>query len=97
MQGVAKFGGEVWVGGQKKGLLKRERNVLVTVNPDLHANALDSRKVLLITTYDEIAETTDGKTFSTKGKGVLAMVRDGKTPLWGAEVEDEDEADDDEG
>jgi hypothetical protein len=91
LQGVAKFGGEVWVGGQKQGLLKRERNKLTVVNPDLHVNALDSRKVLLITTYDEIAETTDGKSFTTKAKSVLGKFRDPQTPLWGHEEEPEED------
>jgi hypothetical protein len=96
LQGVAKFAGEVWVGGQKAGLLRRDGNKLVVANPDLHAIALDSRKVLLITTHDEIAETTDGKTFVTKGKGMLAKARDNKTPLWGHEPDEDEEDDEDE-
>jgi len=96
LQGVAKFGGEVWVGGQKQGLLKRDGNKLVVVNPDLHVNALDSRKTLLISTYDEIAETTDGKAFATKAKGVMGQVRDSKTPLWGHEPDPAEEKEDDE-
>lgn len=89
LQGVAKFAGDVWVGGRKEGLLKREGKKLVVANADLHAIALDARKVLLVTTHDEIAETTDGKNFVTKGKGVLAKARDAATPLWGVEIDEE--------
>jgi len=43
---------------------------------------LDPRKVLLVTCTDQIAASTDGKTFSTKAKGALYSLRNGKPALF---------------
>jgi hypothetical protein len=82
LYGVAKFAGEVWIGAEEHGLWKRSRNKLVCVDPDLHAQAMDCRKVLLITSTEMLAETSDGKKFTKKAQGLLAKIRDPKPKLW---------------
>jgi hypothetical protein len=80
--GVAKFAGAVFVGAKELGLFKRVRNGLECVNPDLRALMIDPRKVMLVTCDDQIAVTSDGKTFTTKGKGSFERIRGAKAPLF---------------
>jgi hypothetical protein len=82
LYGVAKFGGEVWVGAREHGLLKRVRNNLECVKPELRALMMDTRRVLLVTCDDQIASTADGKTFVTKAKGSFERIRGPKPPLF---------------
>ncbi len=91
--GVAKFADEVWVGAKELGLHKLVGNKLKRVSSKLRALMMDARKSLLITCEDQIAATTDGKVFSTKGKGALESLRGGKPALF-AESQPVDVGDD---
>ncbi len=61
--GVAKWKGEVWVAGEKRGILKLAGSTLVPVKPTLKATALDARGELLVSSRDVVAGTADGAAY----------------------------------
>jgi len=77
--GVAKWKGELWVGGGSLGLYQRDgsKNKLKLIKPALKANSFDTRKNLLIGCEEFIAQTVDGKKFTSGGEEVLLEERDG--------------------
>jgi hypothetical protein len=82
LYGVAKFRGDVWVGAAVHGLMKRQKNDLVTVKPNIPASVLDARVNLLISSQTMIAETKDGKNFTGSPVANVAAVLSSKKPKW---------------
>jgi hypothetical protein len=80
LQAVAKWKGELWVGGGQLGLYKRvgTTSKLKNIKPNVKANSFDVREKLVIGCQDFIAETADGKSFSASGEDVLTEARDNK-------------------
>ncbi len=63
MFGVAKWKGEVYVGGAEAGLLKLRGNKLVPVDLEIKAERIDARGELIVSSPDAIAVSSDGKDF----------------------------------
>jgi hypothetical protein len=93
--GVAKFGEDVFVGAKEHGILKRTRDRLECVNPEIHGQILHVGKALLISCPEEIAATSDGKTFGAKGRGSMQKVLDEKPTIFTEPDDDEDEEEED--
>ncbi|MCP3065267.1 hypothetical protein LXT21_41490 [Myxococcus sp. K38C18041901] len=77
--GVAKWKKGLWVAAGQFGLFKRvgNQNKLECIKPNLPAMGLDARKNLLISCRDRIAESADGKAFTSGGKDFLLTSRAG--------------------
>ncbi len=91
--GVAKFGDDVFVGAKEHGILKRAQDRLECVSAEIHGQILHVGKALLISCPEEIAVTSDGKTFRAKGKGSMQRVLDEKPTIF-TEPDDDDDDDD---
>ena len=61
--GVAKFCGDLWVGAQVDGLMKRDRDTLVPVKPNIKAELLDARQDLIISAALAPCTSQDGVAF----------------------------------
>ncbi len=80
---VAKWHGEVWVGGGAFGLLRRKGTTdqLEVVKPNIRATGFDARENLVITCFDVIAGTADGAAFKGIAQNALLNARAGKDLL----------------
>ncbi|WP_342378043.1 hypothetical protein NVS55_01775 [Myxococcus stipitatus] len=78
--GVAKWKKGLWVAAGQFGLFKRvgSQNKIECIKPNLGAVDLDARKNLVISCRDKIAESADGKAFSSGGREFLMRRREGK-------------------
>jgi hypothetical protein len=82
MFGVAKWKGEVYVGGAGEGLLKLVRNKLVPVDPEIKAERIDARGELIVSSPGAVAVSADGKEFKRlRVKNVEELYKDRK-PEW---------------
>ena len=82
LYGVAKFRGDVWVGAAMFGLMKKDKNALVTIKPNIHADVLDARVNLLISSPGAIAQTVDGAGFVGFPVASAAAILKSKKPRW---------------
>jgi len=80
--GVAKWKGKVWIGGAAEGLFKIERDKLVSVDAELHAERIDARGELLVASPEAIAFTADGKTFKKLKASGLDKLFVNEKPMW---------------
>jgi len=80
--GVRKWKGKVWIGGASEGLMKIERDKLVSVDPELQAERLDARGELLVASPGALAFSTDGKTFKKLPASKLDGLFQNEKPLW---------------
>jgi hypothetical protein len=73
---VAKWNGEVWVGGGPLGLFRRvgKTNQLELVKDKVHPSSFDARKDLVITCANRIVGTSDGVNFRASGKDILMQL-----------------------
>lgn len=71
LDGVAKWQGEIWLGGQKAGLLKvvATTNRIEAVKPNVFTAALDAREYLVIAADEMVVFSKDGKSFWQVGRG----------------------------
>lgn len=78
---VAKWKGELWIGGGASGLLRRigETDQLEVVKPNVHAIGFDARHDLVISCSNMIVGTSDGLKYWGTGRELLLDVRKGKS------------------
>jgi hypothetical protein len=82
MFGVAKWKDQVWVGAAEKGLMKLKRDKLVSVDAELHAERLDARGELLVSSPEAIAFSDDGTTFKKLRVRALEDHFRNDKPMW---------------
>jgi hypothetical protein len=77
---VAKWRGELWIGGGPQGLFKRVANTrqLDLIKPNVKAVSLDARQTLVMGTEDWVCGTSDGQTFQAAGANFLREARAGR-------------------
>ena len=80
--GVAKWNGDLWVGGAEHGLMQLDGTKLVTVKPNIKAEMLDARGSLLISSPLAIAGTSDGAAYTGVQMPVLARIVEKNKPQW---------------
>jgi hypothetical protein len=80
LHAVAKWKGELWIGGGAQGLFKRvgSSSQLDLIKPNVHATSLDARKDLVIGTNIYVAGTSDGQNFKAAGINSLQDARAGR-------------------
>lgn len=85
LQDVAKFKGNVWIGGNETGLLRLvgTSTELEVVKPNIDADQFDARQDLLMAAGNRIVATPDGASFTGIGKGVLRKLLDADPPMFG--------------
>ncbi len=72
LYGVARFCGDLWVGAQKDGLMKRDRDTLIPVKPNIKAELLEARQHLIISAAESTCYSEDGRSFKGQpDRGVL--------------------------
>jgi hypothetical protein len=80
LHAVAKWRGDLWIGGGAQGLFKRVGTTgqLDCIKPNIKAFALDARKDLVMTMNELIVGTSDGQAFTGVGKMWLENERAGR-------------------
>ncbi len=73
LDGVAKFAGELWLGGEQAGLLKLDgkTNKIEVIKPKVLTRAIEARKELLIAAEDRVVYSADGESFRSVGSGAF--------------------------
>src|SRR5262249_18539810 len=80
---IAKWKNALWVGCLgPEGLSKLEGNKLVSVKPNIKALFFDTRKNLVITTINLIADTSDGIKFEGVRVDHFAKTQADRPPMW---------------
>ncbi len=81
---VAKKYDRVWVGAYEEGLLALvdKTDELKVVDHDLHARRFDVRGNLLVTCKNQIADSTDGKTFTPRAVDRFELICQKNPRLW---------------
>lgn len=77
---VAKFAGEVWIGANEAGLMKRAPGggAVEEFKPNVGAVHMEVRETLIIACENRVSGTSDGKSFSSSGTYQFADLTAGK-------------------
>jgi hypothetical protein len=84
LDGVAKWKGELWLGGEEAGLLKLDgkSNKIEAFKPKVFTRAIEARKHMLIAAENRIVISQDGQEFYSVGKNALLEIAQ-NTPFMG--------------